>query len=98
MHVCLLLSAVQCERLPWLQAYDICGESKPADGAQEGTRVRVHNSSQLAVPVCLVRQSPNLASQQHQQVGICNLNLEVLFPSPSAGELSQQQCRARPSL
>ena len=37
-------------------------------------------SSQLIIPVCLVRQSPDLAKMQHQQIGICRLNLEVCFP------------------
>ena len=66
--------SIDPERLLYFQAYDIRGEGKPAHSS---TTSHACTSSQLVMPVCLVRQSSDLARTQHQQVGICRLSLEV---------------------
>ena len=61
-----------------MQAYDLCGEGRrnATDGLR-ALRGSTRTGDVHIVPICLVRQSQDLAQEQHQQLGICNLNLRV---------------------
>ena len=53
------------------------GEGKRPDGNCSSVGNHACAGSQLLIPVCLVRHSPDLGKERHQQIGICTLNLEV---------------------